>query len=153
MKCMLLGVGNRLSHDDAAGPTVASALADSDWISIDCGTALENATGIVAREKPDLLVIVDAATMDQSPGTICLLPIAANDRMLASTHGLPLSFVLSHIRSSAKRTMLIGIQPEDLSLGEGLSEPVAQSITRLVGLLRDHRLGDIPWHESYPCAE
>jgi len=149
MKSMLLGVGNRLSHDDGAGPAVAAALSHSDWICIDCGTALENAAGIVSRERPDLLVIVDAAVMDREPGSICRLPIAANDRMLASTHGLPLAFVLANIQSSARETMLIGIQPEDLSFGEGLSETVAQSVAQLVELLQRHRLGDIPAHDSF----
>jgi hydrogenase 3 maturation protease len=149
MKRMLIGVGNRLSHDDGVGPVVAQALADSDWIAIDCGTSLENATGIVSREQPDLLVIVDAATMDKKPGEFFLLPIAAKDRMLASTHGLPLSFVLGNIESSAKETVLIGIQPDDMSFGEGLTEPVEASAQVLISLLRHSYLENIPKHESY----
>ena len=50
MKRMLHGVGNRLSHDGRVGLVVARALADSDWIAIDCGAALENVAGIVSRE-------------------------------------------------------------------------------------------------------
>jgi hydrogenase 3 maturation protease len=149
MKRMLIGVGNRLSHDDGVGPVVAQALADSDWIAIDCGTSLENATGIVSREQPDLLVIVDAATMGKKPGEFFLLPLAAKDRMLASTHGLPLSFVLGNIESSAKETVLIGIQPEDMSFGEGLTEPVEASAQVLISLLRHSHLENIPKHESY----
>jgi hydrogenase 3 maturation protease len=149
MKRMLIGVGNRLSRDDGVGPVVAQALADSDWIAIDCGTSLENATGIVSREQPDLLVIVDAATMGKKPGEFFLLPIAAKDRMLASTHGLPLSFVLGNIESSAKETVLIGIQPEDMSFGEGLSEPVEASAQVLIAHLRHTYLEHIPKHESY----
>ncbi|MBU1050589.1 hydrogenase 3 maturation endopeptidase HyCI [Candidatus Bipolaricaulota bacterium] len=149
MKRMLLGVGNRLSHDDGVGPVVAQALIDSDWIAIDCGTALENAMGIVSREQPDLLVIVDAATMDKEPGAFYLLPIAAQDCMLASTHGLPLSFVLGTIEHSAKETVLVGVQPEDMSFGEGLSSSVEASSKQLVKLLRGHRLNDIPRHESH----
>jgi len=149
MKRMLLGVGNRLSRDDGVGPVVAQALADSDWIAIDCGTSLENATGIVSREQPDLLVIVDAATMGKAPGEYFLLPIAAKDRMLASTHGLPLSFVLGAIESSARETVLVGMQPKDMSLGEGLSEVVEVSARELIGHLRHSYLEHIPHHESY----
>ena len=149
MKRMLLGVGNRLSHDDGVGPVVAQALADSDWIAIDCGTSLENATGIVSREHPDLLVIVDAATMGKDPGEVFLLPIAAKDRMLASTHGLPLSFVLGNIETSAKETVLIGIEPMDMSFGEGLSEAVEAAAQVLVERLRHSYLEDIAKHESY----
>lgn len=147
-KRILLGVGNRLSHDDGVGPTVAQALSDSDWMAIDCGTALENASGIVSREKPDLLVIVDAAMMNREPGTYLRLPIQANDRMLASTHGLPLSFVLTHIGAAAQEVILIGIEPIDLSLGEGLSPAVADSARELVNLLLRHDLEAIPQYEA-----
>ena len=40
MKRIPLGVGTRLSASDGVGPVVAQALAGSDWIAIDCGTAL-----------------------------------------------------------------------------------------------------------------
>lgn len=149
MKRMLLGVGNRLSHDDGVGPVVAQALAGSEWIAIDCGTALENASGIVSRERPDLLVIVDAAFMGMEPGTFCRLPMGANDRMLASTHGLPLSFVLANIESAANKTVLIGIEPTDLSFGEGLSPVIDASARALIEHLRHTNLDVIPKHESY----
>ena len=149
MKRMLLGVGNRLSHDDGVGPVVAQTLADSDWIAIDCGTALENVTGIVSRERPDLLVIVDAAHMNTAPGTFRRLPIGGNDCMLASTHGLPLSFVVAHIESAARKTVLIGIEPADLSFGEGLS-PVVEAAARVLNeLLRRNDLDEIPKHEFH----
>ena len=85
----------------------------------------------------------------KEPGEFFLLPIAANDRMLASTHGLPLSFVLGNIESSAKTTVLIGIQPQDMSFGEGLSEAVEASAQVLIEHLRCTYLEGIPKHESY----
>ncbi len=147
MKRMLLGVGNRLSHDDGVGPVVAQALVESDWIAIDCGTALENVIGIVTREQPDLLVIVDAAAMGKEPGEFCRLRLQAKDRMLASTHGLPLSFVLGNIESAAKETILIGIEPKDLSFGEGLSPNVDVSAQVLIQHLLHTNLDVIPKHE------
>ncbi|TFH11830.1 MAG: hydrogenase 3 maturation endopeptidase HyCI [Candidatus Atribacteria bacterium] len=146
MKRMLLGVGNRLSHDDGVGPFVAQSLADSDWIAMDCGTALENASGIVSREKPDLLIIVDAAVMGEEPGTTLRLPIQANDRMLASTHGLPLTFVMDRISASAVKMILIGIEPLDLTFGEGLSPVVEEAAHRLIGILQTRHLEAIPEH-------
>jgi hydrogenase 3 maturation protease len=137
MKRMLLGVGNRLSRDDGAGPTVARELEGSDWIVVDCGTSIENVSGWVLRERPDVLVVVDAAMMGATPGTIRRLSIGSHDRMLASTHGLPLSFVLERMRAASGRTVLIGIQPEDLSLGEGLSPRVADAVQALAAMLQD----------------
>lgn len=147
MKRMLLGVGNRLSHDDGVGPVVAQELDCSDWITIDCGTALENVVGIVSREQPDQLVIVDAAIMDLEPGAVSRLPTQANDRMLASTHGLPLSFVLASMESAASETILIGIEPTDLSFGEGLSSVVETAAQALIELLCQKDLDRIPKHE------
>ncbi len=134
MKRMLLGVGNILSRDDGAGPTVARSLSEAPgWIAIDCGTSLENACGWVVRERPDLLVIVDAARMGLNPGSVRRLPLAERDRMLASTHGLPVSFVWERMLAAVRTGIMIGIEPGDLGFGEGLSESVSRA-TRWVAL-------------------
>ncbi len=133
---MLLGVGNRLSRDDGAGPALAALLADSTWIAVDCGTSLENVGGIVSREKPDLLVIADAARMGLPPGTARRLPRPAIDRMLASTHGLPLSFFIDRLGDAATETVILGIEPAELSFGEGLSPVVSAAVTSLADLLK-----------------
>lgn len=144
MTRILLGVGNRLSRDDGVGPTVAKRLEGTQgWHAIDCGTALENVSGIVSRERPDLLVIVDAAQMGLPAGSIRTLPIEAKDRMLASTHGLPLGFVLERLGSAVEAVLLIGIQPEDLAFGEGLSTPVAAAVDELLDLLTNKRVDQV----------
>ena len=144
MKKLLLGVGNRLSHDDGLGPLVTTRMHGTDWETIDGGTAPENVTGAIGRIHPDLLVIVDAASMGLPPGSIRRLPLEATDRMLASTHGLPLSFLISQLEGSAARIVLIGVEPQDLSLGEGLSPQVAAALDRLVGILNRSEVDEIP---------
>ena len=147
MKRMILGVGNRLSHDDGAGPTVASTIASLEhpgWIAIDCGTSLENAVGLVGKERPDLLILVDAAHMGLPAGSIRRLPVSSPDRMLASTHGLPLPFVLERLERPAGESVLVGIEPEDLSFGEGLSPAVEAAVARVVDLLQEDRWREIP---------
>jgi len=141
---MLLGVGNRLGRDDGVGPRVAVSLANTDWRAVDCGTSLENATGLVAREAPDLLVIVDAARLGLAPGSVRTMPIRFHDRMLASTHGLPLGFVMDRIRDRVGEILLVGVEPEDLSLGEGLSPAVEKAAARLVECLRRNQLELLP---------
>jgi len=141
MKRMLLGVGNRLSHDDGAGPFLAERLAGSDWAAVDCGTSLENVGGIVERERPDLLVIADAARMGLKPGKVRRLPRRSVDRMLATTHGLPLSFFLDRLGSAANEIVLLGIEPADLSFGEGLSTEVREAVDRLAEALAAGRGG------------
>ena len=143
MRRMLLGVGNRLGRDDAVGPHIAAALSDSDWNAVDCGTALENASGLVAREAPELLVIVDAARMGLAPGSVRTMPIDFHDRMLASTHGLPLGFVMDRIRDRVGEILLIGIEPEDVSFGEGLTPPVERAAASIVECLRRNALDEL----------
>lgn len=138
---ILLGLGNPLGRDDAVGLRVAEALQGSEWLAIPA-EALENALGRVEREKPEKIVIVDAAEMGLPPGSIRCLPLSYPEKMLGSTHGLPLSFLLSLLK--VKEVMVIGIQPKEYGIGEGLSPEVAEAAQRLVRLLRENREGEIP---------
>jgi len=144
MKRILLGVGNRLLGDDGIGPEVVRQVQGSDWVAIDGGSAPENVIGLVAGEHPDLLVIVDAARMGLPPGTFRRLPLTATDRMLASTHGLPLSFLIDCLGGSASKIVLIGVDPEDRMLAEGLSGAARAAVERLTHLLSEGRIEAIP---------
>lgn len=149
MKRILLGVGNRLSGDDGIGPSVARRLQGScDWLAIDCGSAPENVTGLVAREKPDLVVIIDAARMGLEPGSIRRLPLGETDRMLVSTHGLPLAFLFERLQELTKRLVFIGVEPKDLAFGEGLSPPVGTAVDELLPLLVSGGIDRIPRFEK-----
>jgi len=132
---MLLGVGNRLSRDDGAGPALAQRLQGSDWVAIDCGTSLENAGGYVRREHPDLLVIADAARMGLAPGAVRRLRPDSVDRMLASTHGLPLTFFLDRLADVAGDVVILGIEPADVSFGEAMTAAVRDAVTNLADVL------------------
>ena len=68
-------------------------------------------------------------------GEVRRLPRPAVDRMLVSTHGLPISFFLDRLESAARETVIIGIEPADLSFGEGLSTEVNAAVEWLVGVL------------------
>lgn len=144
MRRVLLGVGNRFSADDGVGPMVAERLEGAPgWLAIDCGIALENASGIVTRERPGLLVIVDAARMGLVPGSIRRLPTSSPDRMLASTHGLPLTFILDRLGDAAGEVALIGIEPRDVTFGAEMSEVVSIAADELVSILREEELSQI----------
>src|SRR5436190_753858 len=77
----ILGVGNQFRSDDAAGVLVARALASRECaletehlLIIEAGHAPENTTGELRRFAPDLVLIVDAAEMGETPGTIKWIP-------------------------------------------------------------------------------
>jgi len=144
MKRLLLGIGNVACGDDGAGPEVARRLAGGAWSTIDAGTSPENVTGVVARESPDVLVLVDAARMGLPPGSVRRLPDRAADRMLASTHGLPLTFLIDRMRSAASHVVLIGIEPERVALGEGLSPPAEAAVSTVIAALLSGNIDQLP---------
>ncbi len=141
MRKVLLGVGNPLGRDDALGLRLAERLKGTDWVAIPA-QSLENALGIVGKLAPDLLVVVDAAEMGLPPGSIRRLPLLQASTMLASTHGLPLPLLLA--LSGISQAVLIGVEPKERGLGEGLSPEVAEALDRLVQLLAAGRLTEIP---------
>jgi hydrogenase 3 maturation protease len=141
MRKVLLGLGNPLGRDDGVGLYVASKLHGTDWLAIPA-QSLENVWGKVEKEKPEKLVIVDAAEMGLPPGTIRRLPLGKGAEMLGSTHGLPLSLLLSLV--GVPEVVLIGIQPKEYGLGEGLSPEVHAAADSLIRLLRENREHEIP---------
>lgn len=138
---VLLGIGNPLGRDDALGFRLAQRFQAQGWVAIPSPSG-ENAVGAVAKLKPELLVVVDAAEMGLPPGSIRRLPLAHPSTMLGSTHGLPLPLLLA--LSGVPEVVVIGVEPKDRGLGEGLSPEVEEAISRLTALLQAGRIAEIP---------
>ncbi len=145
---VLLGIGNPLRRDDGVGIWVAEQLQGAEWEVISAGPNVENALGIVRRAAPDLLVVVDAAEMGLPRGTARRLALDQSERMLGSTHALPLPFLLSTVRDRVGEIVLIGIQPADRSLGEGLTPAVKAGAEEVVALLRAGEAGTLPLYPT-----
>ena len=135
----LIGVGNPLRSDDAAGVLVARGLenrATDRLLVIEACQAPENRTGELRRFAPDLVLIVDAAEMGESPGTIRWIPEERIDGMSASTHSLPLSMLAHYLKLELNCiVMFLGIQPASNDVGERVSEDVLQAVSEIVEAL------------------
>jgi hydrogenase maturation protease HycI len=128
-----VGIGHELRGDDAAGVMLARAmqpLAASDrLLVIDAGSAPENCTGLLRRFRPDLVVLADAAQMDESPGTVRWLAWQDTAGLSASTHTLPLHVLASYLTADLGCDVaLIGIQPAENAIDTSLSPVVQQAI-------------------------
>lgn len=141
---MLLGIGNSLNGDDGVGCYIAQNLDTEGWISLDCGTVPENFTGLVRRNAPDLLVLVDAADMHLSPGEYRIIPHDLIEEVGTGTHALPLSHLINFISPDAGEIVFVGIQPESLATGDRLSEKVKNSANEIIRILGEMRLESIP---------
>jgi hydrogenase 3 maturation protease len=138
----VVGVGQELNGDDAAGVLVARRLAKRQragaqaprpasvsLLVIEGAHAPENSTGAIRRFAPDLVLLVDAAEMGDPPGTIRWLEWQEAAGLDASTHALSASMLARYlIAELACDVALIGIQVQDTSLGARVSPPVRRAI-------------------------
>jgi len=141
---ILLGIGNPLNGDDGAGILVASRFRKDGWVSISCGTAPENFTGVIRKTRPDCLVLVDVAAMGLSPGEFRIIHRHKIADVSIGTHQLPLSLLIDFLSDAAGRIVLIGIQPDRVITGEEISPRVREGADRLLHVLSTGELGRIP---------
>ncbi|HJJ35798.1 MAG TPA: hydrogenase maturation peptidase HycI [Methanocorpusculum sp.] len=142
--CIVFGIGNPLHSDDGCGPYVADLLRDSGIPSYNCGTAPENFTGIIRKNHPHLLVLVDAALMNEEPGTLRIIPEKKIPDTAIGTHMLPLSHLVHYLSDAADHIMVIGIQPASLEPGDCLSLAVETAAQTLKNHIIARTLENIP---------
>ncbi len=147
----VVGVGNALNGDDAAGGLAVRLLrrrlglrlpenSSSDqtvrWLLIDAGLAPENFTGVLRRFQPDCTLFIDAAWLGAKPGAIAGLDPELAGGFGASTHLQPLATLTGYLRAEAGgEVALLGIQPAHLEQGKPVSPPVRRACSLLAGWL------------------
>jgi len=140
---MLLGVGNELNGDDAVGCYIADSFSAHDWLCVNAGTVPGNFSGLVKREKPIVLVIVDAADLDLGPGEFRRLKKEQANSAFYSTHSLPISEFISRVEEYAGEIVLIGIQPRDLDQFSALSAEAKEAAKKLMALVKEKKWDEI----------
>jgi hydrogenase 3 maturation protease len=136
----IVGIGNIFRSDDAAGILVAHKLIESRFISdpntvlvIDAGHAPENRTAELRRFAPEVVLLIDAADIDERPGTIHWIEMDEIEGMSASTHTLPLSMLAKYLTLELNcRISLLGIQPKSNDVGKTVSADVQKAINTVV---------------------
>jgi hydrogenase 3 maturation protease len=139
-RTVILGIGNTLKGDDAAGPAVCEGLSRESVAAdvIDAGTVPENYIGRVIKLAPEYLVIVDAVDLGADPGSIEILDISRIAGISVSTHAPSAGLFLDMIRAETGcEVLFIAIQPAGLGTGEGLSEEAGRAVKTVVSALVD----------------
>ena len=136
----LIGVGNEMRGDDAVGVFLARemqvyASCNPGFLSIECGLVPENCTGILRRFAPNLVIMIDAAQMDEAPGRIRWLDWQTTGGGIL-THTLPLWTCAGFLAVELNcEVALIGIQPQNTSFGASLSPEVQEAIDEVASVL------------------
>jgi hydrogenase 3 maturation protease len=141
---LILCIGNQEGGDDGIGPYIAERLMSKPSLAmvLDCGTIPENYTGVIKREKPKTLILIDAAEMNLSPGEIRIIPKEKIGTMHLSTHAMPLSVLIKYLEKEVPQIIFIGIQPG--SMQGTLCDPVKKSGDELIRLLHTKKIEQIP---------
>jgi hydrogenase 3 maturation protease len=134
----ILGIGNVLRCDDAAGVLVARGLkfhvVEHDLLVIEAGHAPENLTADLRRFRPDLILLIDAAEMGELPGAVRWIDVDELDGLSASTHTMPLCMLASYLTLELNcQVALLGIQPKSNDVGETISPEISQAVDAVVG--------------------
>ena len=145
---VLLTVGNSLMGDDGAGPLLCELMEAepvSGWTVVDGGSMPENVTYAVRAMKPRRLLIVDAAALGLPPGEMRFVDKARISEMgIASTHNMPLSFLMDDLEKDVEQVVFLGIQPQEVGFYLPVSEVVRTAVERIHQGLASG-LAEIPW--------
>ncbi|MGQ9546733.1 MAG: hydrogenase maturation peptidase HycI [Dehalococcoidia bacterium] len=151
---IVLGIGNRLGGDDAAGPYVVDMLNRrrhkpkprfyGEIMAIDAGTAPESYTSAIRQHRPDLLILIDAADMGLPPGAVRTIPPEKISVLSFSTHDMPLSMFISYVKEFCGEVILVGVQPKRAEIRCRVSSAVKKGAERLAEAIVEGRTAEIP---------
>ncbi len=130
--------------DDAAGIEVIRLLKKrkkTNAVLIDAGTVPENYLNKISETNPDIIILIDAADMQQPPGTVLELSPEDLGCFSFSTHSGSLSLVIDYLKQETKADIrLIGIQPGKRDVGAEMTKQVRNAINQLLPELEKEKL-------------
>lgn len=137
-RVVLVGVGNPLRGDDAAGCHLARALVGEPGITVlECEDTPERELLRITAGHPDTVVLADAVRLGAPAGAVAVLEAEALARYTATTHRVPLALVAGVIRHWCHaRIVVLAIEPGDMDIGAGLSPAVQRTVTALAAVVR-----------------
>ncbi len=140
-KVVLAGLGCPGRGDDGAGCALARSLrGNASVLALDCGDRPENYTGDIATEEPDTVLLADALEMGGHPGDVAILEADELGGGGFETHRASVGILMEYLRRrTGARVLFLGIQPSQITDGEGLSPEVAASVENLARFLGETR--------------
>ncbi|MEA9391294.1 HyaD/HybD family hydrogenase maturation endopeptidase [Acerihabitans sp. TG2] len=137
MNILVLGIGNLLLSDEGVGVRVVEGLERGYCLPSGVDTLDGGTSGMELMEtmaKREHLIVVDAVRTGAAPGSVVLLhdnQVPALFTQKISPHQLGLCDVLMALRLTDEfpnRLTLVGIEPESLAPGIGLSPTVNRAV-------------------------
>jgi len=136
-RVLVIGIGNSLRGDDAAGPQTLRRLAGT---TLPEGVSLRECSGepaslLAAWEGADTLILVDASESGEAPGTVTRYDVSEtalpSGRFRHSTHVLGLAEAIELSRALGTlppRAIVFAIEGGSYGHGETMGETVAAGV-------------------------
>ncbi len=139
---VVIGIGNPMRSDDGVGPAAIARLEETpevDLVILD-GEATRLVEAWRGRTRA---IVVDAVRRDAPAGTIHRIDLGSGDApgttRPTSSHGAGLAeaMALAQVLDALPASLVVfGVEPADLSHGDGLSDPDAGALDQLVADVR-----------------
>jgi hydrogenase 3 maturation protease len=133
-KVIILGIGNTMRSDDGAGSILASRIqGKAPLIVFNAGTTPENYLEKIIKERPDTIVVIDAADFGGNPGEFELLEAKDIKTVnLFSTHNASISLTINYLQNNLEADIIILIiQPKSIILGDKISSEIEDTLNKL----------------------
>jgi hydrogenase maturation protease HycI len=134
---VVMGIGNPLRGDDAAGSLAARRILGSQGVCvIDAQDVPENYLLQVVNQHPDTIVLIDSVDLHSAPGSVAFLDRDQLAEYWPSTHRMPIRMLMEILdQETHARVIGIGIQPAHTEFLNPVSDAVAESLARVADIL------------------
>ena len=138
-KVVIVGVGDTLRGDDGFGPALIARLKGMvKAVCLGAGSAPENFTDKIVKEKPDTILIVDALHLGLPPGEYEILKKDDIVDCGFSTHDISPRMFIEYLENQTKASIyMLGVQPKNLSFGQEISDSVKNTLAEITDLIKE----------------
>ncbi|MBN1533541.1 MAG: hydrogenase maturation protease [Spirochaetes bacterium] len=149
-KACVVGVGNYYRRDDAVGLYIAQQLkeqADPErCVVINAEDVIESYVFSIADSDCKNVILVDAVSADGEPGSVLFgrLDEFEDFQYGVTTHKLAFGLCGRILEDRGKRTYLLGIVPQDIDFGQGLTEAVEKS----AAIIKEHIIESLKYRKE-----
>lgn len=135
----VMGIGNPCRGDDAAGGLVARKISEVPGVHVvDAQDVPENYLTQVAKERPDIVLLIDSVDLQSTPGSVALLDRNQTASYLPSTHRVPISLLMNYLEGETHASvLLIAIQPLQTDFYQPMTAAVSSSVEAIAGVLNE----------------
>lgn len=130
---LFVGIGNVLKSDDGIGVYIALRIHERETVRVlVVEVSIENYIGRINKTQHDILILIDAVDFQKEPGYYRLLSPDEIMDYTTNTHNISVSKLPVFFKSPL---LILGIQPESVSLGEGISDSVKKQADRILEII------------------